>query len=228
MMDILTLLKDYWTRHEVAKWVTAHFVPQTLYRVDLEGVQGDIDAAEADIATLETDVAALEFTVTDLSEQVAIIDGDLAVVEAAVPAHAALTAAHGATGAVVGTTNTQTLTNKTLDSPTLSGTINMTGVLHSVSVGLADDTATSFVPPAIGGMLLISCTNSANVWGLANYRAGAYMTAMIDGTALTFTSGVLAGTTGVDGQVTVSQSGSNIYIENRLGGARTFVFLFIN
>jgi len=32
------------------------------------------------------------------------------------------TTAHGATGAVVGTTNTQTLTNKTLDAPTLSGT----------------------------------------------------------------------------------------------------------
>ena len=37
-----------------------------------------------------------------------------------VATHAALTAAHGATGAVVGTTNTQTLTNKTLTSPTIA------------------------------------------------------------------------------------------------------------
>ncbi len=31
--------------------------------------------------------------------------------------------AHGAKGAVVGTTNTQTLTNKTLTSPTIQGTV---------------------------------------------------------------------------------------------------------
>ena len=35
--------------------------------------------------------------------------------------HIDLTAAHGATGAVVGTTNTQTLTNKTLTTPTING-----------------------------------------------------------------------------------------------------------
>lgn len=38
-----------------------------------------------------------------------------------VSTHANLTEAHGATGAVVGTTNTQTLTNKTLTSPVVSG-----------------------------------------------------------------------------------------------------------
>lgn len=40
----------------------------------------------------------------------------------AISTHAALTATHGATGAIVGTTNTQTLSNKTLTTPTISGT----------------------------------------------------------------------------------------------------------
>jgi hypothetical protein len=38
--------------------------------------------------------------------------------------HIAATAAHGASGAVVGTTNSQTLTNKTLTSPTISSIVN--------------------------------------------------------------------------------------------------------
>ncbi len=42
---------------------------------------------------------------------------------AAVAAHAALTVTHGATGAIVGTTNTQTLTDKTLASPIITGTL---------------------------------------------------------------------------------------------------------
>ena len=40
-----------------------------------------------------------------------------------VSTHAGLTETHGATGAVVGTTNSQTLTNKTLTSPVISGLI---------------------------------------------------------------------------------------------------------
>ena len=40
---------------------------------------------------------------------------------AQIDTHLAALAAHGATGAVVGTTNTQTLTNKTLDTPTIEG-----------------------------------------------------------------------------------------------------------
>jgi hypothetical protein len=56
-----------------------------------------------------------------------------------VSTHGNLTEAHGATGAVVGTTNTQTLTNKTLTSPTVSGLI-----ISDASIVLEGTTADAF------------------------------------------------------------------------------------
>ena len=54
-------------------------------------------------------------------------DTDITGIYTHLNTHEALTATHGATGAIVGTTNTQTLTNKTLSSPTLTGTVTATG-----------------------------------------------------------------------------------------------------
>lgn len=65
-------------------------------------------------------------------------DAEVQTVSDDLAAHAAKTAAHGASGAVVGTTGTQTLTNKTLDSPTI------TGVGHRVAaVKTADESVAS-------------------------------------------------------------------------------------
>ena len=59
-----------------------------------------------------------------------------------VSTHAGLTETHGATGAVVGTTNTQTLTNKTLTSPVVTGlTINDSSIVFEGSS--ADDNETT-------------------------------------------------------------------------------------
>lgn len=62
-------------------------------------------------------VRSLYYTKREVDQRVQVGDD-------ALTAHAALTAAHGATGAVVGTTNTQTLTNKTLTTPTIADFTN--------------------------------------------------------------------------------------------------------
>jgi len=69
-------------------------------------VDGDINAAAA---IAQSKISGLT---TDLGNKASASD---------LTTHTGATEAHGATGAVVGTTNTQTLTNKTLTSPVVSG-----------------------------------------------------------------------------------------------------------
>jgi hypothetical protein len=72
-------------------------------------------------------VALVSVTVGErLDSHISGIDphGDRAYSDAQLNTHKAATSAHGVTGKVVGDTDTQTLTNKTLNGGTLSGTIN--------------------------------------------------------------------------------------------------------
>jgi hypothetical protein len=65
-----------------------------------------------------------------------------------VSTHAGLTETHGATGAVVGTTNTQTLTNKTLTSPVVTGlTLNDSSVVFEGSSADANETTLTVTNP---------------------------------------------------------------------------------
>ena len=79
---------------------------------------GDESTTDDELWFGANDAATLEWRKLAVVEDVsAEIDGDVAT-------HAALTATHGATGAIVGTTNSQTLTNKTLTTPTIGDLTN--------------------------------------------------------------------------------------------------------
>jgi hypothetical protein len=81
-------------------------------------------------------------------------------------AHEQTTTAHGATGVVVGTTNTQSLSNKTLTSPTLSGT-----VATGTSVFSGTPTFSGAVTLGAGGTLTGTFTGTSAT--LAGTFAGA-------------------------------------------------------
>jgi len=73
------------------------------------------------------------------------LDSDLDLLFAFDNAHDVSTTEHGATGANVGTTNTQTLTNKTLTSPVISGQINTLGLKYQTTAVTVNITTTTVV-----------------------------------------------------------------------------------
>jgi microcystin-dependent protein len=122
------------------------------------------------------------------------IDPDLTSAVGFINTHEALTATHGATGAIVGTTNVQTLTNKTINGATLSGTITGTAATLTAATlsGVITGTAATLTNATLSGTVTLGCTLAGTATGgtLANTTLSGVTTA-----AGIINSGILTGGT---------------------------------
>ena len=152
------------------------------------------------------------------------------------------TAANDTAQSIWGTAGTNALLNDTALSLYIKnnvgiGTATPLSKLHvegNVRIGennlvgssqtIADDAVYSFTPGATIGIVEISprAISYADCWGKAAYRATStvFTTKMYGSAVVDVSTGVLTGTTGVNGHVTISaHTDGKIYIENRRGTA---------
>jgi hypothetical protein len=117
------------------------------------------------------------------------------------------------------------------DVRTLSNADRFNRVLRAT---IADDAVASFTfnTDPVNGMFSLAGNLSGAGAALVHYRAGdasAFVNILAEaGVNVTGTTGVLTGTTGVDGELTISADGTDpkLYIENRTGTSRVYALTF--
>jgi hypothetical protein len=112
---------------------------------------------------------------------------------------------------------------------TRNGSIITEGPRAAGVVVMADDTAFGFRPERLQGVVQIWSSGSSTHYGMARYIVVGSVDCDLVGSVSTadiaVTTGVLAGTTGTDGKLTISAANTGvIYFENRMGGEVTIDF----
>lgn len=96
----------------------------------------------------------------------------------------------------------------------------------------SDDSA-KYIPidSSARGMVLISGNTNTAGSALVHFRVVDYLFATVitsSGATVTASTGALTGTTGVDGELTVSAHTTGLYIENRTGGSASYTYTFLS
>jgi hypothetical protein len=107
--------------------------------LEFNGIKSETDRIAVALDAVTHDV---ELTLTEANIVHQNLSGAGSNTHGVIDTHLAATVAHGATGAVVGTTNTQTLTNKTLTTPTI-GDFSNSNHDHADAAGGGTITAAS-------------------------------------------------------------------------------------
>ena len=98
------------------------------------------------------------------------------------------------------------------------------------SVSIPDDSFATFTPPELSGTMEISSTTVVGVYILANYDlyfGACSQIAVAASSAVNASNGMMTGTTGVDGKVTVRCSANGkVYVENRSGVSHRIIIHF--
>jgi hypothetical protein len=129
--------------------------------------------------------------------------------------------------------------DKTFTFPNQNGTLVITDSIGIVNPGftsmrgtnLDDDSVYSFTPGTVQGFIVVTAGADTSRGGIALFRAdtgGASINAIGALTNFAVTTGILNGTTGTDGKLTVSvHTDKKIYIENRSGGSVAMTYTIL-
>jgi len=89
--------------------------------------------------------------------------------------------------------------------------------MQLISLQIVDDGVGTIVPRLASGLMsIVIVDGSVNVQGLLAFSSASVVKGSI-ASGIDVTTGVLTGTTGTDGKLTVSVDSGKLYIENRLG-----------
>ena len=125
------------------------------------------------------------------------------------------------------------------DLTSTSGVLTLGGnEIGAIEITVADDSVGEITPPRLGGFLFITTGGNGTFpndgrSGLIFYDVGGSLRAGLsgfDGTVennLVVTTSDVNGTTGVDGNITVSTRTGLLKIENRAGSSQTFQITFL-